>query len=311
MKIYVAGHNGLVGSAIKELIDSKKNHSWIGKSRQELNLLDQSQVIDFIKNEKPDAIILAAAKVGGIKANNDFPVEFLSENLQIQSNVINAAHKFDVEKLVFLGSSCIYPKLSPQPIKEDYLLTGSLEPTNEPYAIAKIAGLKLIQAYRREYRKNWISVMPTNIYGPRDNFDLVSSHVLPALIAKFHSAKISAQDSVELWGTGTPRREFLYSKDLADAIIFLLENYDGDVALNIGTGKDITIKELATEIANIVGFQGEIHWNTRMPDGTPRKLLDVSQLSSLGWEAQTELKFGIQETYNWFLENQESYKARL
>lgn len=306
MKIYVAGHNGLVGSALTKLIDANQSHNWIGRSREQVDLLDRSQVEDFILSEKPDAIILAAAKVGGIKANNDFPVEFLTENLQIQNNVINAAHKASVEKFVFLGSSCIYPKLCPQPIMEDYLLSGALEPTNEPYAIAKIAGLKLIQAYRKEFKKSWISVMPTNIYGPRDNFDLESSHVLPALIRKFHLAKINESPAVELWGTGSPRREFLYSEDLADAILFLLENYDGDVPLNVGTGIDLQISELARLISQVTEYTGEVKWNAQMPDGTPQKLLDTSRLNSLGWRAKTDLIDGIKHTYDWFKENSTS-----
>lgn len=303
MKIYVAGHNGLVGSAITRAIDSSANHSWIGKSRDQLNLLDKAGVENFLIHEKPDALIVAAAKVGGIKANYDHPVEFLSENLQIQNNLINGAHKAGIENLVFLGSSCIYPKLSPQPIKEEFLLTGSLEPTNEPYAIAKIAGLKLIQAYRKEFNKSWISIMPTNIYGPRDNFDLDSSHVLPALIRKFHDAKTNRSDVVELWGSGNPRREFLYSEDLADAIIFLLENYDSDVAINVGTGKDLKIAELADTISKIVDFNGEIKWNRNMPDGTPRKLLDIEKITNLGWTPKTGLEEGISQTYAWYLEN--------
>lgn len=303
MKIYVAGHKGLVGSAITENIDRNGIHTWVGRTRSQLDLLDRSSVKNYLLNEAPDAVILAAAKVGGIKANNDFPVEFLSENLQIQNNVINGAHEAGIKNLVFLGSSCIYPKICPQPIKEDYLLTGPLEPTNEPYAIAKIAGLKLIQAYRKEFQKKWISVMPTNIYGPRDNFDLNSSHVLPALIRKFHDAKANNSKVVELWGTGNPRREFLYSEDLADAVIFLLENYDSDIAINVGTGTDVRISELAELIARVVGFEGDITWNTNMPDGTPKKLLDVGNMTKMGWRPKIKLENGILRTYNWFLEN--------
>jgi len=303
MRIYVAGHQGLVGSAIVKQIESDQKHEWIGKTRAELNLLDNHSVLNYLKMEKPDAIILAAAKVGGIKANKDFPVEFLSQNLQIQLNIINAAHEIEIDKFVFLGSSCIYPKMSPQPIKEEYLLTGLLEPTNEPYAIAKIAGLKLIEAYRKEFDRKWISVMPTNIYGPRDNFDLKSSHVMPALIRKFHEAKTQQSESIKLWGSGEPRREFLYSEDLANAILFLLENYDDDKIVNIGTGKDIAICELANLISEIIGFEGEISWDKDMPDGTPRKLLDVSRLNNLGWHAQTSLDNGIAKTYDWFLKN--------
>jgi GDP-L-fucose synthase len=303
MKIYIAGHRGLVGSALAEQIDNNSDHVWIGKTRNELNLLDGSAVRNYFKENKPDAIILAAAKVGGIKSNSDFPVEFLSENLIIQTNVLNAAYENDIGKLVFLGSSCIYPKLSNQPIKEEYLLTGELEPTNEPYAIAKIAGLKLVQAYRHEYAKQWISVMPTNIYGPRDNFDLNTSHVLPAMIRKFHDAKIAGESSVEFWGTGKPRREFLHATDLANAILFLLENYNDASPINIGYGADISIMELASLIQQITGYKGEIAWNSRMPDGTPRKLLDSSKLSNLGWKAQISLDEGLEQTYSWFVKN--------
>lgn len=303
MKIFIAGHRGLVGSAIARHIEEKTSHTWIGQTRDQLNLLDKSSVEKFVKVEKPDSIIIAAAKVGGIKANADYPVEFLSENLQIQNNLINSAFEANVKRVVFLGSSCIYPKLSPQPIKEKYLLTGALEPTNEPYAIAKLAGLKLIQAYRKEFQKNWISLMPTNVYGPRDNFDPDSSHVLPGLIRKFHDAKSNNRKSVALWGTGSPRREFLYSEDLADAVIFLLENYDSDIPINVGTGLDIEIADLADLVARIVGYKGKISWNNTMPDGTPRKLLDISLLKSLGWTPKTELSYGIEKTYHWFLKN--------
>lgn len=303
MKIYVAGHNGLVGSAIVNAIENQKKFSWVGKSRTELDLLDNSKILKFLTAEKPDALIIAAAKVGGIKANKDFPVEFLSENLQIQTNLINSAYQVGIEKVLFLGSSCIYPKYSPQPIKEEYLLSGQLEPTNEAYAIAKIAGLKLIQAYRTEYSKNWISIMPTNIYGPRDNFDPNSSHVLPALIRKFHDAKQESSQAVELWGSGNPRREFLHSYDLADAVLYLLENYDGDVPLNVGTGTDISIRELAELIKSEVGFDGKIIWNENMPDGTPQKLLDVSRINRLGWKPKISLEQGIKQTYSWFQKN--------
>lgn len=302
MKIYVAGHKGLVGSAIVKEIERSGKDQWIGKSSKELNLLNKSEVEKYLAQEQPDAIILAAAKVGGIKANSDFPVEFLSDNLEIQNNVINTAHKLGIERLVFLGSSCIYPKLCPQPIKEEFLLTGPLEATNEAYAIAKIAGLKLIQAYRKEFNKNWISVMPTNIYGPRDNFDLNSSHVLPALIRKFHDAKKSNADYVELWGTGKPKREFLYSEDLAKAVLFLLYNYNDNIPINVGTGMDISILELAELISKITGFTGEINWNSSMPDGTPRKLLDTNLINQLGWHPITDLETGISQTYSWYLE---------
>jgi GDP-L-fucose synthase len=303
MKIYVAGHRGLVGSALTEIIDNSTSHEWVGQARNDLNLLDHNAVKNYLSKEKPDAIILAAAKVGGIKSNSDFPVEFLSENLMIQTNVINAAHECDINKFVFLGSSCIYPKFSLQPIKEEYLLTGPLEPTNEPYALAKIAGLKLIQAYRTQYARNWISVMPTNVYGPRDNFDLNSSHVVPALIRKFHDAKVENKPHVELWGTGTPRREFLYSEDLAKAVIFLFENYNDAVPINVGAGKDISIFELANLVSDVIEYRGDLTWNKNMPDGAPRKLLDSSRISELGWEPKIELREGIENTYKWYLEN--------
>jgi GDP-L-fucose synthase len=303
MKIYVAGHRGLVGSAIVRSIEKSGKHEWLGKSKKELNLLDKQSVLDFIEAEKPDAIIMAAAKVGGIKANSDFPAEFLTENLQIQSNLIDGAHKFAIEKFVFLGSSCIYPKMSAQPIKEDYLLTGPLEPSNEPYAIAKIAGLKLIQAYRKEYGHNWISAMPTNVYGPFDNFDPQTSHVLPALIRKFHDAKISQKSEVTLWGSGKPLREFIHSDDLASALLFLLENFNSDLPINVGSGYEVSIRELAEIIKEIVGFTGEILWDTKMPDGTPRKILDSSEIKKLGWTPKIDLETGIQQTYKWFINN--------
>lgn len=301
MKIYIAGHKGLVGSALTNQIEKLGSHEWVGQTREQLNLLDKRAVDEYIRREKPDAIILAAAKVGGIKANNDLPVEFLLENLEIQNNVISAAHAQRIEKVIFLGSSCIYPKYSPQPIKEEYLLSGQLEPTNEPYAIAKIAGLKLIQAFRREYGKNWISVMPTNVYGPNDNFDISTSHVLPALIRKFYEAQVNRAPSVELWGTGKPKREFIFSEDLADAILFLLEKYDDDTAINVGSGTEVSISELATTIAQIIGYSGEIVWNDKMPDGTPRKLLDSSLLNSYGWHPKISLENGLTKTYDWFV----------
>lgn len=303
MKIYVAGHRGLVGSAIVRKIESGTNHSWVGQTRSELDLLDRKAVFEFVSEMKPDAIVIAAAKVGGIKANSSYPVEFLSQNLQIETNLIDAAAAAGIEKVLFLGSSCIYPKLSPQPIKEEYLLTGELEPTNEAYAIAKIAGLKLIDAYRAEYKKNWISAMPTNMYGPGDNFDLENAHVLPALIRRFHEAKVSNSSVVTLWGTGTPKREFLHADDLASACLFMLEEYSGDVALNIGTGQDVSIKELALLIAQIVDYQGEINWDDSKPDGTPRKLLDVAKINQLGWKANIDLESGIKSTYEWFQKN--------
>ena len=303
MKIYVAGHRGLVGSAIVRHIENRPHHTWIGKTRNELNLLNRETVFEFLTKEKPDAVIVAAAKVGGILANANNPVEFLSENIQISTNLLDGAHFAKIERLVFLGSSCVYPKLSQQPIKEEYLLTGELEKTNEAYAIAKIAAIKLIQGYRTQFRHRWISAMPTNVYGPRDNFDPISSHVLPALIRKFDDAKLSGASKVTLWGSGTPRREFLHSDDLADAVIFLLENYDGDVPMNIGFGEDTSILELAALVSGVVGFRGETIWDTSKPDGTPKKLLDSSRIASLGWKPSIKLKQGIEETYSWYAKN--------
>lgn len=300
MKIYVAGHRGLVGSAIVRAIESEGNHTWFGKSRSELDLLDRSAVFDYLAQEKPDAVVIAAAKVGGIQANDNYPVQFLTENLQIQSNLMDAAHAAAIPRLLFLGSSCVYPKMAPQPIKEEYLLTGELEKTNEAYALSKISGLKLVQAYRKQYGHNWISAMPTNIYGPGDNFDLENSHVLPALIRKFHDAKTQGSASVTLWGTGSPKREFLHSDDLGRACLFLLENYHDDVAINVGVGDDISISDLADHIQQIVGFKGDILWDDTNPDGTPRKLLDVSRITALGWTSQIGLEEGIRSTYEWF-----------
>ena len=301
MRIYVAGHGGLVGSALVREIEKHPEHSWIGKSRAELNLLDRKLVFDFLASEKPDAVIVAAAKVGGIMANSSYPVEFLSENLQIETNLIDGSHAANIEKLLFLGSSCIYPKLAPQPIKEEYLLTGPLESSNEAYALAKISGLKLVQAYRKQYQRDWVSAMPSNVFGPGDNFDENTSHVLPALIGKFHAAKKAGLGSVTVWGSGTPKREFLYSDDLASACLFLLENYNNDSHINVGTGADLSIADLAQTIAEVVGFDGEIQFDTSKPDGTPRKLLDISKLSALGWKSSFQLKDGIQKTYDWFL----------
>ena len=303
MKIYVAGHRGLVGSAIVRAIEAIGNHSWIGKTHSELDLLDRKAVLAYVASEKPEAIIIAAAKVGGIHANNTFPVQFLTENLQIETNLMDAAHAAGIPHLLFLGSSCVYPKLAQQPIKEEYLLTGELEKTNEAYALAKISGLKLVQAYRKQYGHKWISAMPTNMYGPGDNFDLENSHVLPALIRKFHDAKTHGKASVLLWGTGSPRREFLHSDDLGRACVYLLENYDDDIAINVGVGEDVSIKELAELIQGVVGFAGEIEWDSSKPDGTPRKLLDVSRIASLGWKAQISLVDGIRSTYEWYLDN--------
>jgi GDP-L-fucose synthase len=303
MRIYVAGHRGLVGSAIVRAIEAEGKHTWIGRTRSELDLLDRKAVFEFLANEKPDAVVIAAAKVGGIHANDTYPVEFLSENLQIEANLMDGSHATQIEKLLFLGSSCVYPKLAQQPIKEEYLLTGELEKTNEAYALAKISGLKLLQAYRKQYGHKWISAMPTNMYGPGDNFDLENSHVLPALIRKFHDAKTQRSASVNLWGTGSPKREFLHSDDLGSASIFLLENYDDDVAINVGVGEDIAIKDLAELIKGVVGFEGEIEWDFTKPDGTPRKLLDVSRIESLGWKATISLEDGIRSTYEWFKTN--------
>ena len=303
MKIYVAGHRGLVGSAIVRSIESQGEHTWIGRTRAELNLLDRDSVFSFLASETPDAVVIAAAKVGGIHANSTFPVQFLSENMQIETNLMDGSHAAGIKKLLFLGSSCVYPKFAQQPIKEEYLLTGELESSNEAYALAKISGLKLVQAYRKQYGHKWISAMPTNMYGPGDNFDLENSHVLPALIRKFHDAKQKNDENVTLWGTGSPKREFLHADDLGTACVFLLENYDSDVPINIGTGKDISIAELASLIKEIVGFEGGIIWDSSKPDGTPRKLLDVSRIGNLGWAPGTELRSGITSTYQWY-ENQ-------
>jgi len=297
MKIYVAGHRGLVGSALVRAIEKSGEHTWVGKTRHELDLLDRSAVFEFVKNEQPDWVIVAAAKVGGIHANATYPVEFLSENLQIETNLIDACHEANIDRVLFLGSSCIYPKECLQPIREDYLLTGPLEPTNEAYALAKISGLKLVQAYRKQYGHKWISAMPTNLYGPGDNFDLQNSHVLPALIRRFHEAKVSGADHVTLWGSGTPMREFLHSDDLAAACLHLLASYDEDVAINVGTGIDIPISELANQIKAVTGYQGSINWDTSKPDGTMRKVLDVSKLNQSGWVAQISLADGLESTY--------------
>lgn len=306
MKIYVAGHNGLVGSAIVRQIEVEAKHSWVGQTRSQLDLLDRRAVFEYLASERPDAIIIAAAKVGGIHANSKYPVEFLSQNLQIETNLMDGAYEAGIDRLLFLGSSCVYPKLSPQPIKEEYLLTGELEKTNEAYALAKISGLKLVQAYRNQYGLKWISAMPTNIYGPGDNFDLESSHVLPAIIRKMHDAKTRGEDSISLWGTGSPKREFLYADDLARACIFLLENYDEDLPINVGVGEDISVEELAHLIRRIVGFEGDIIWDRSKPDGTPRKLLDVSKIKTLGWQSQISLGDGIRATYSWLEANPEA-----
>jgi GDP-L-fucose synthase len=299
-KIYVAGHRGLVGSAVVRSLQKQGFKNLILRTHEELDLTEQEAVRKFFATNRPRAVIMAAARVGGIHANNSHPATFLRDNLLIQDNVIDAAHRSGVEKFVFLGSSCIYPKMAPQPIKEDYLLTGSLEPTNEWYAIAKIAGLKMCQAYRRQYGFNAISLMPTNLYGPGDNFDLQNSHVLPALIRKFHDAKMRGDKSVEIWGSGTPRREFLHVDDLADAVLYLLQNYDAEPIVNIGWGEDVTIRELAEMVMSAIGYSGTVTLDPSKPDGTPRKLLDVSRLHGLGWQPKITLTKGIESTYTWF-----------
>lgn len=296
-KIYIAGHRGMVGSAIRRKLESEEYTNLTYRTSKELNLEDQTAVRQFFREEAPEYVFMAAARVGGISANNTYRAEFIYNNLMIQNNVIQESYLNKVKKLLFLGSSCIYPKLAPQPLKEDYLLTGLLEPTNEPYAIAKIAGIKMCEAYRTQYGCNYISVMPTNLYGPNDNYDLQSSHVLPALIRKFHSAKVEGKPSVEIWGTGAPRREFLHVDDLAEACFYLMQNYDEAEFLNVGTGEDITIKDLALLIKEIVGYDGEIYFNTDKPDGTPRKLMDVSRLHSKGWKHKIMLIDGIKSVY--------------
>ncbi len=296
-KIYVAGHNGMVGSAIVRKLKELGYTNLILKSRKELDLTNQFQVSQFFHFERPDYVFLAAAKVGGIKANDDFRADFIYENIMIQSNIIKASHDNKVKKLLFLGSSCIYPKLCNQPIKEEYLLTGLLEPTNDAYAIAKIAGIKMCQDYNKQYGDNFISVMPTNLYGPNDNYDLNNSHVLPAMIRKFHEAKIENKSSVEIWGTGSPMREFLYVDDLAQACHYLMLNYNESEIINVGTGKDISIKDLAYIVKDVLEYDGEIQFNTDMPDGTPKKLLDVSKILNLGWQPVTGLRTGIKKTY--------------
>ena len=302
-KIYVAGHRGLVGSAIVRNLEAKGYKNIIYRTHKELDLTNQEAVRRFFEEEKPEYVFLAAAKVGGIHANNTYPADFIYDNLMIQNNVIKAAHDFEVKKLLFLGSTCIYPKMAPQPIKEEYLLTGSLEETNEAYAVAKIAGLEMCKFFKRQYGDNFISCMPTNLYGPNDNFDLKNSHVLPALIRKVHEAKVNNSEAVEVWGTGTPLREFLYVDDMADACVFLMENYDGEQHVNIGTGEEVSIRELAETVKEVVGFDGELVFNTEMPDGTPRKLTTVDKLHGLGWKHKVSLDKGIRLAYNWFLEN--------
>lgn len=308
-KIYVAGHRGLVGSAIVRSLQAKGYTNVIARTHTELDLISQQAVRDFFEKERPDVVVLAAAKVGGINANNTTPAEFAYENMQIQCNIIQCCHEYKVKKLLFLGSTCIYPRMAPQPIPEDALLTGPLEETNEAYAIAKIAGLEMCKFYKRQYGDDFISCMPTNLYGPHDNYDLEGSHVMPAMIRKFHEAKVNGDATVTLWGTGTPLREFLYVDDMADACVFLLEHYSGEQHVNIGTGKEITIRELAETVQNVVGYTGRIVWDSSMPDGTPRKLTDVTKLHGLGWQHKIELEEGIRLAYEWFRENVE--KARL
>ncbi len=296
-KIYIAGHRGLVGSAIFRALEKQGFTNLVTKTSKELDLRDYKQTADFFAEEQPEYVFLAAAKVGGIQANNTYRAEFLYDNMMIQNNVIHQAHTHNVKKLLFLGSSCIYPKMAPQPLKEDSLLTGTLEPTNEPYAIAKIAGIKMCDAYRSQYNSNFISAMPTNMYGPNDNYDLNNSHVLPALLRKFHEAKEQNLPNVTVWGTGTPLREFLHSDDLAEACIFLMQNYEDEGHVNVGIGEDISIKDLALLIKKIVGYDGDIIWDTSKPDGTPRKLMDVTKINDLGWKAKIGLEEGITDVY--------------
>jgi GDP-L-fucose synthase len=302
--IFVAGHRGLVGSAIVRELGRRGYGQLLLRTAAELDLRDQAAVAAFFAAQRPDYVVLAAAKVGGIHANDTYPADFLRDNLQIQTNVIDSAWRSGVRKLCFLGSSCIYPKLAPQPMREDALLTGPLEPTNEWYAIAKIAGIKMCQAYRRQYGFNAISLMPTNLYGPGDNFDLQNSHVLPALIRRFHEAKLRGDTEIVIWGSGTPRREFLHSDDLANAVVHLMRTYESEQILNVGCGEDVTIRELAELIARVVGFEGRLRFDTSKPDGAPRKLLDVGRLASLGWRPRTSLTDGVRSTYDWFVANE-------
>jgi GDP-L-fucose synthase len=299
MRVYVAGHGGLVGSAIWRGLDTRGFRDLVGWRSADVDLRDRDATFDAVLSARPDVVIVAAAKVGGILANSTFPVDFLNDNLKIQTNLFEASHAADVDRLLFLGSSCIYPKLAPQPISESALLTGPLEPTNEAYAIAKIAGIVAVRSYRLQHGRRWISAMPTNLYGPGDNFDLTSSHVLPAMIRKFHAAK-SNGGPVTLWGTGSPRREFLHVDDLADAVVHLLRDYDSSAPINVGTGMDVTIRELAELIAGVVGYAGQTVWDDTKPDGTPRKLLDTSKITALGWSPRIDLRAGIRSTYEWF-----------
>jgi len=313
-KIYIAGHNGMVGAAIKRLLIKQGFANIIGKSSKELDLRNQTEVRKFFIDEKPAVVIDAAAKVGGILANNNYPYQFLMDNMLIQNNLTQAAHENNVQKFIFLGSSCIYPKLAPQPLKEEYLLTSSLEPTNEWYAIAKITGVKLCEAIRKQYNKDFVSLMPTNLYGPFDNFDLQTSHVIPAMIRKFHEATLRQahgdgnSEPVELWGSGNPMREFLYVDDMANAVIFAIDNILPDNLYNVGTGEDLTIRDLALTIQKVIGHKGTIIWDAEKPDGTPKKLMDISKMEKLGWKAEITLEDGIKQTYQWFLENLENVK---
>lgn len=309
-RIYVAGHRGLVGSAIMRRLEAEGCSNLLTRTHAELDLTDRDAVEKFFENEKPEYVYLAAAKVGGILANNTYPADFIRDNLAIQLNVIDAAYRHGAKKLLFLGSSCIYPKMAPQPMSEDCLLTGPLEPTNDAYAIAKIAGLKMCEAYHRQYGFDCVSLMPTNLYGPGDNFDLQNSHVLPAMIRKFHDAKESGTPAVTLWGSGTPRREFLHADDLADAAVFLMENHDDPSLVNVGVGEDVTIRELAEMVKETVGFSGDIIWDAEKPDGTPRKLMNVSKMTALGWKAKITLQDGLASTYQWFLDHHAEALAR-
>jgi len=308
LKIYIAGHRGMVGSAIWRILEQKGYANLIGRTSKELDLKNQEEVGVFFKEEQPEVVIDAAARVGGILANNDYPYQFIMENMQIQNNLIDTALKQGVEKFIFLGSSCIYPKLANQPLKEAYLLTDSLEPTNEWYAIAKITGVKACQAIRKQFDKDYVSLMPTNLYGTRDNFDLQTSHVLPAMIRKFHEAKVNGNTPVTLWGSGTPMREFLFVDDMAESVVFALENKLPEYLYNVGTGEDLTIKELAETIQKVIGHSGDLIWDSSKPDGTPRKLMDISKMHALGWKHKIELQEGIERTYSWFLENIEGFK---
>ena len=302
-RIFVAGHRGLVGSAILRRLQKEGYQNILFRTHETLDLSRQREVEDFFDRERPDYVFMAAAKVGGIWANASFPADFIYKNLAMETHVIHSSHLYGVKKLLFLGSSCVYPKHCPQPMKEEYLLSGYLEPTNEPYAVAKIAGIKMCQAYNRQYGSRFISLMPTNLYGPGDNFDLETSHVLPALIRKFHEAKMRNDDSVEVWGTGTPRHEFLYVDDLADACLFLMNHYEESNTINVGVGKDLTIRELSEIVAKVVEFKGELRFDHTKPDGTPLKRLDVSKLTGLGWQAETPLEEGVKKAYQWYLEN--------